>query len=258
MKQGVSLQELVDAYCSEPTDSLRHTIIEKSTPLVRSIAGKINRPNHPLCEFEDIESAGIMGLIQALNSYNPENNNQFNTYAYYRIRGSIIDYLRKIDALPRSHRSGLGKVQETMDHLQQKLGRNPTDEEIATYLNIPVQEYLKLLVDVQQRAILSLHSSSGDMESGGDLFTQIHDFESPSPDSRLDNSETLKLLEHHLLQLKERDRLIVTLYYYEDLTLSEIGLVVGVTEARISQILGQTLLKLKSVLKKKIDVYSEL
>jgi RNA polymerase sigma factor for flagellar operon FliA len=103
-----SLQELVTAYCESPTPALRHAIITKAMPLVRSIVGKINRPDTPLSQYEDLVSAGIVGLLQALDSYDNTKNVQFNTFAYYRIRGNVIDYLRKIDKMPRFQRNMYG------------------------------------------------------------------------------------------------------------------------------------------------------
>ncbi|MDI6402546.1 sigma-70 family RNA polymerase sigma factor, partial [Balneolaceae bacterium ANBcel3] len=134
-----TLQELVDSYCEEPVDGLRNIIISKSMPLVRSIIGKIKRPDHPLTHREDLESAGISGLLQALDNYDHEKKIQFNTFAYYRIRGSVIDYLRKVDQIPRVQRSNYGKALEISDKLAQKLGRPPEDDEIAEALDMTLE-----------------------------------------------------------------------------------------------------------------------
>lgn len=127
----LSLQELVNSYCDEPTTALRNAIITEAMPLVKSIIGKVRRPETALSQYEDIESAGIMGLLQALENYDCTKEIQFNTFAYYRIRGNIIDYLRSIDQLPRTDRTQFGKAQEVIDQLQQELGRQPDDEEVA-------------------------------------------------------------------------------------------------------------------------------
>lgn len=245
-----SLQELVMAYCDEPSSGLRNAIISKAMPLVKSIVGKVNRPDNPLSQFEDLESAGIMGLLQALDSYDPEQKVQFNTFAYYRIRGNVIDYLRKIDEMPRLQRSNYGKAQEIMERLTQELGRTPKDEEVAKEMDMSLDDYYKLLRTVQQRSVLSLDYQKYDDDSTSDFGSYIEDKEIESPDANLDRESLKKKLTKHIKKLKERDRLVLALYYYEDLTLSEIALLLGLTEARISQIVGKLLLQLRSQISK--------
>lgn len=251
-----SLQELVEIYCKNPADGLRNCIISKSTPLIRSIIGKINRPDQPLAHREDLESAGIIGLLQALDSYDCERNIQFNTFAYYRIRGSIVDYLRSIDQLPRKQRKNYGQVQEVSQRLCQILGRQPSDEEIANELEMPMDDYYKLLSNVQQRNVLSLDTPAYDEDSGS--FYDFHeDPNSETPDTNLEKKERTEALQKKIGQLKERDRLILMLYYYEDMTMSEIALLLELTEARISQIVGKLLIQLKSDLGKEQVVYAD-
>ncbi|MGN8226768.1 sigma-70 family RNA polymerase sigma factor [Gracilimonas sp. BCB1] len=239
-----SLQELVDIYCTNPANGIRNSIISKSTPLIRSIIGKINRPDQPLAHREDLESAGIIGLLQALDSYDCERNIQFNTFAYYRIRGSIVDYLRSIDQLPRKQRKNYGQVQEVIQRLSQVLGREPSDEEIANELEMPMDDYYKLLSNVQQRNVLSLDTPAYD-ENSGSFYDFHEDPNSETPDTNLEKKERTEALQKKIGQLKERDRLILMLYYYEDMTMSEIALLLELTEARISQIVGKLLIQLK-------------
>ena len=248
-----TLQELVDAYCDEPSPGLRNAIITQAMPLVKSILGKINHPDNPLSQYEDLESVGIMGLIQALDSYDPTQNVKFNTFAYYRIRGSVIDYLRKIDQLPRLKRVTYGKAQDAMQRLMQKLGRQPKDEEVAKELDIPLAEYQKLLATVQQRSVLSLdHKKYRDDQSDSELSDFIEDQKTEQPDAELQREGLQNKLSTEIKKLPERDRLILALYYYEDLTLSEIAALLQLTEARISQIVGKLLLQLKSRLREEI------
>lgn len=248
-----SLQDLVEAYCDEPTTGLRNAIISKAMPLVRSIVGKINHPDNPLSQYEDLESVGIMGLLQALDGYDPEQNVKFNTFAYYRIRGNVIDYLRKIDQMPRIKRANYGKAQDAMQRLMQKLGREPEDSEVARELDMSLEDYQKLLATVQQRSVLSLdHKKYSNDESETELQDFIADQQFELPDVNLERSELEKKLSTEIQKLKERDRLILALYYYEDLTLSEIAALLQLTEARISQIVGKLLLQLKSRLHEQI------
>jgi len=251
--EEMSLQELVDAYFDEATPGLRNAIITQAIPLVKSIIGKINRPDTPLSQYEDLESAGIMGLLQALDSYDPGKKVQFNTFAYYRIRGNIIDYLRKIDQMPRVQRSNYGKAQQVMEELSQKLGRMPKDEEVANEMGLSLDDYHKMLMNVQQRSVLSLDQNKYDNGDNGEaLSAHLEDTEVEQPDARLDRQSMEQKIKGHLKKLKERERLILALYYYEDLTLSEIAVVLGLTEARISQIVGKLLIQLKASLSKEM------
>lgn len=246
---SATLQDLVNEYCDSPTPALRNAIIEKSIPLVKSIVGKINRPDNALASFEDLESAGILGLLQALDNYNADQQVQFNTFAYYRIRGNVIDYLRKIDEVPRMQRTTFGKAQEIMNRLTQELGREPEDAEVAKELEITIDEYNKLLMTVQQRSVLSLDYESGD-EGSANLGSLIEDEDADQPDARIIAEGMQLKLKDHIKKLKERDRLILALYYYEDLTLSEIAVLLGLTEARISQLVGKLLLQLRNAMSK--------
>lgn len=248
-----SLQELVELYREDPAEGLRNAIISKSMPLIRSIIGKLNRPDQPLAQREDLESAGIHGLLQAMDSYDCERNIQFNTFVYYRIRGSIIDYLRKIDQLPRKQRKTYGQVRKITEQLSQQFGREPTDEEVAAELGMPLDDYHQLLSDVQQRNALSLDSAFNN--DSGSFYDIQPDPDTQTPDSHLEKKELSEILASKIGQLKERDRLVLMLYYYEDMTMSEIALLLELTEARISQIVGKLLIQLKEELLKE-EVHS--
>lgn len=248
MLNNLTLQELVDMYCDEPTMAIKNMITTKAIPLVRSIIGKMSKPDTPLSQVEDLESAGIMGLIQALDNYSKEHQVQFNTFAYYRIRGNIVDYLRKIDQVPRLQRASYGKAQTVIEQLMQKLGRVPNDEEVAAEMDMTVQEYADLLSNVQQRSVLSLNDFKYGEEDGITQADYIQDTKVESPDAELERTTMQQKLERNIKKLKERDQLILALYYYEDLTLKEIAAVLGLTEARISQIIGKLLLQLKSAI----------
>lgn len=243
-----SLQELVDAYCDEATQALRDAIITEAIPLVKSIIGKINCPDTPMAQFEDLESAGIIGLLQALDNYDCSRDIKFSTFAYYRIRGNIVDFLRSIDQLPRTTRTHYGEARQMIRELQQKLGREPNDHEVASEMEISVEKYRKLLSDVQVRAALSLDQKLFDNDDTQKISNYIEDKNVDQPDANLEREGTSQELHSALKGLKKRDRLILSLYYYEDLTLKEIAVLLGLTEARISQIVGKLLLTLRSAL----------
>ena len=249
MMSDKSLQELAELYCENRSDGLRNAIISKSMPLIRSIIGKINIPDQPLTQHEDIESAGISGLIQAMDSYDSDRTIKFNTFVYYRIRGNIIDSLRTIDQLPRQKRKDYGTVKKAMQELSQKLGRKPSDEEVARELDMELEDYRQLLSNVQTRNALSLDSSIND--DGSNSFYEIHENpEVEMPDEDLVNKERAEILKQKIGELEKRDRLILTLYYYEDMTMQEVAMLLDLSEARISQLIGQILVQLKGDLVK--------
>jgi len=249
-----TLQELIELYSSNPVDGLRNSIISKSMPLIRSIIGKISRPDQPLSQREDLESAAITGLLQAMESYDCSRNIQFNTFAYYRIRGAIVDYLRSIDQLPRKQRKSYGEVQKVVEQLSQVLGRAPSGQEVADQLDMKIEDYHKLLSNVQQRNVLSLDGPAYDADSVSYYDTQV-DPNCEVPDNNLEKKERTAAIMKKIGELKERDRLILMLYYYEDMTMSEIALLLELTEARISQIVGKLLLQLRKELTKEEVVY---
>lgn len=251
-----TLQELIELYATNPVDGLRNSIISKSMPLIRSIIGKISRPDQPLSQKEDLESAAITGLLQAMESYDCTRNIQFNTFAYYRIRGAIVDYLRSIDQLPRKQRKNYGEVQKVIEQLSQVLGREPSSQEIADELDMHIDDYHKLLSNVQQRNVLSLDGPAYDADSVSYYETQV-DPNSEIPDNNLEKKERTAAIMKKIGELKERDRLILMLYYYEDMTMSEIALLLELTEARISQIVGKLLLQLRQELTREEIVYIE-
>lgn len=245
MIEEKNLEELTKLYCEEKKPSLRDLIISKSLPLVRSIIGKINKPNTLHTQFEDLENSAIVGLIQALDSFDCQKNVQFSTYAYYRIKGSIIDYLRSVDQLPRKHRVDYGKIQEAISILSQELGREPTDSELSERLQMNIDDYNDLMANVHQRHVLSLDNFDNDDDSFNPYQT-LEDVSNQRPDEEIESREKTDQILSKINKLKNRDRLILMLYYYENMTMTEIGLLLDISEARISQIIGKLLIQLKA------------
>ena len=249
----MGLQKLVDAYKANPTSTLKNRIIIEATPLIRSIVGKINKPSTPLFDHDDLFNIGAAGLLQSLDSYSADKEVKFNTFAYYRIRGSIIDYIRSIDELSRTSRSRYAAAQKAIAELEQRLGRIPKNEEVAKEIDIPLKDYEKLLVTVQQRVSLSLDMSvnGSDITSYGESIPETM---YGMPDHNLLQEEQAFLLASAIKTLKEREQLILALYYFEEYNLHEIASELELSEARISQIIGKVLISLKSVLKEPILV----
>lgn len=239
------LQSLAVAYASNPNSANRERVVLAAIPLVRSIVGRLSIPDHPLASREDLENVGIIGLLQALDSFEMERGTPFVSFAYGRIRGALVDYLRSIDALPRERRRKLAEAHQAMDTLRQVLGGEPSDQDVADYLGLSLVEYHTLLRDAQCRFALSLHAP---IEAEGE---QIILETIPSEDNahlfeQIDQKLLRTYLEQMIRELPEREQTILALYYYENLTLSEIAELMNRTEARISQILGKVLVTLRT------------
>lgn len=249
----MGLQKLVDSYKKNPSSYLKNRIIIEAIPLIRSIVSKVNKPSTPLFDYDDLFNVGAAGLLQSLDSYSATKEVKFNTFAYYRIRGSIIDYIRSIDELSRTNRSRYGAAQKAVAELEQRLGRIPENEEVAKEIGLDIKDYEQLLITVQQRVALSLDMDiygSDSITFGASLEETMYGM----PDQELLQEEESMQLKEAIRNLKEREQLILAMYYFEDYNLREIAEHFELSEARISQIIGKLLLTLKSILKQPVLV----
>jgi RNA polymerase sigma factor FliA len=188
----------------------------------------------------------VLGLLQALDSYAPDKGVRFVTHAYNRIRGALIDYLRSIDVLSRHKRQRIHDVQRALDDLHQILGGEPSDRDVADHLGIGIEEYHDLLVHAQNRFTLSIDTPPRDDERS--LMDLIADQDSTRGFEDVERNSEMDVLERVIPTLPEREQTILGLYYIENLTLREIGQIIGVTDARVAQIMGKILIKLHRVL----------
>lgn len=239
------LQGLAVAYAKDTSPRNREAVVIAAVPLVRSVVGRLNIPDHPLAAREDLENVGLLGLLQALNGYDPERGTPFVSYAYGRIRGALVDYLRSIDALPRERRRRLAEAQSAIDTLRQALAAEPSDEQVAEYLDITLVDYHTLLRDAQCRFALSLHAPT-DSDGEQTVLETIPNEETLVAFERVDRNSLHRYIGTLIKDLPEREQTILALYYYENLTLREIAGLLSLTEARISQILGKILLTLRT------------
>jgi len=227
---------------------LRDRLIVMYSPLVKYVAGRLGSGLPAHVDEGDLVSYGLLGLIGAIERYDPERDIKFETYAISRIRGSIIDELRALDWVPRSVRSRAREIERAIGALEAKLGRAPTDDEIAGKVGISVEELEDSLADIARSSIAALDelwlvSGEGDQVS---LLDTLEDPESVRPAEALDETELREILGDAIARLPEREKLVITLYYYEELTLREIGEVLGVTESRVSQLHTKAILRLKA------------
>jgi len=228
--------------------AIRDRLILTYAPLVKYVAGRLGSGLPAHIDEGDLISYGLLGLISAIERYDPERDIKFETYAIMRIKGAIIDELRALDWVPRSVRSRAREIERAIAELESKLGRAPTDEEIATKIGISEDELEESLSDISRSSIAALDelwsvSGEGDQVS---LLDTIEDTEAPSPAEALDVTDVRETLADAISRLPEREKLVITLYYYEELTLREIGEVLGVTESRVSQLHTKAVLRLRS------------
>jgi RNA polymerase sigma factor for flagellar operon FliA len=226
----------------------RERLILHYAPLVKYVASRVATGLPASVDQADLVSYGMFGLIDALEKFDPGRGNKFETYAIPRIKGAIIDELRAMDWVPRSVRSRAREIERAISALEAKTGRAPTDQEIAKKVGITVEELDTSLTDISRSSIAALDelwtvSGQGDQIA---LIDTIEDADAPDPQGTLSQTEMKEAMADAIARLPEREKLVVTLYYYEELTLREIGEVLGVTESRVSQLHTKAILRLKA------------
>jgi len=229
-------------------EKLRDRLILTYAPLVKYVAGRLGSGLPAHVEEGDLVSYGLLGLIGAIERYDPDRDVKFETYAIARIKGSIIDELRALDWVPRSVRARARDIERAVAELESKLGRAPNDDEIATKLGLTEDELEDSLTEISRSSIAAL-DELWTVSAGGDqiaLIDTIEDTAGPEPQSALAQTELREAMADAIARLPEREKLVVTLYYYEELTLREIGEVLGVTESRVSQLHTKAILRLKA------------
>jgi len=227
---------------------LRDRLILTYAPLVKYVAGRLGSGLPAHVDDDDLVSYGLLGLIGAIERFDPSRDIKFETYAMARIKGSIIDELRSMDWVPRSVRSRARDIERAIGALEAKLGRAPTDEEISAKLGLSEEELDEALSEISRSSISAL-DELWTVSAGGDqiaLIDTIEDTQGPNPQSALAQTEQKEAIGEAIARLPEREKLVVTLYYYEELTLREIGEVLGVTESRVSQLHTKAILRLKA------------
>ncbi len=244
---ATNLQQAAERYIASPTPEFGRAVAVAATPLVRSMVRRISLPDHPLATYRDLENAGMLGMLQALRGYDPTRGTSFASFAYGRIRGALVDFLRTIDSLSRDRRRRVAEALRATAELQQKAGGDPATSQIAEHLGITLPEFDRLRTDAQQRFTLSLHDS----DSSEQRVTPLDTIPNPDAAESIAGFERQSLFEHVetlIAQFPEREQRIITLYYFENLTLREIAGQLNLTEARISQILSKLLRTLRSQL----------
>jgi RNA polymerase sigma factor FliA len=223
----------------------REKIIDEFLPVIKHLAYKVGRGFENENLIDDLVSAGIIGLLEVMEKYDPSRGAKLNTFAYLRIRGAMIDELRSRDWFPRSARAKAKKIQEVIRRLERDLGRYPDEEEIAEEMHMELSDYLSLLRSCGNLSVVSIEDMS---EAAGETRDRIIGYvmdDNESPEKYAEYYELERILAGEMEKLPEKQKTVLTLYYHEDLNMKEIARILGVTEARVCQIHSQAILNLR-------------
>jgi RNA polymerase sigma factor for flagellar operon FliA len=250
MAEQKTEEELWQQYRKTRDPAIREAFINQYAPLVKYVAGKVAIGMPHNVEFDDLVGFGVFGLIDAIDKFDPEKNVKFKTYAVTRIRGAIFDELRQIDWVPRSVRQKTREIEVAISTLEAQLGRMATDQEVAHSLGMDEAEYLKIIQKISGTSIISLNDLwySGDENDKVSIGDSIESPSSLNPDVVVVNEEIRRVIVEAINELPDKEKKILVLYYYEDLTLKDIGRVLEVTESRVSQLHTKAILHLRSKL----------
>ncbi|WP_431878850.1 FliA/WhiG family RNA polymerase sigma factor [Amycolatopsis sacchari] len=237
-----------------PNQRLRERLVLHYAPLVKYVAGRVGTglPTH--VDVGDLVQSGIFGLIDAIEKFDPDRGWRFETYAMQRIRGAILDDLRSQDWVPRVVRSRLREAERALERLGARLHRTPTDTELAEELGIGLDELRDLYGQLRLTSVVALEDLIAAGKDSGSLVDTLQDEDAVDPVAVLVDRDNRRQLAEAIAQLTERDRIVVSLYYFESLTLAEIGKVLGVTESRVSQLHTRAVLRLRARLTEQAGV----
>ncbi|MDH5526476.1 MAG: FliA/WhiG family RNA polymerase sigma factor [Nitrospirota bacterium] len=227
------------------TSEVQERLIAEFAPKIRIMANRLATRLPAHLDVDDIINVGVIGLMDAMTKYDPDRETLFKTYAEFRIRGAMLDEIRAMDWVPRSVREKASRLRGTYQALEQKLGRPATEEEVAAKLEVSLEHLHKLLHQVSHTAVLSLDDLGIDSDREMNILECIAQEGAPDPLANLIQQDMWDLLGEAIEQLPRKERLVVTLYYYEELTMREIGGVLGITESRVSQLHSQAILRVK-------------
>ena len=248
--QNKSEEELWVLFKDNRDPKIRDMFVRQYAPLVKYVAGKVAMGMPHNVEFDDLVGFGVFGLFDAIKKFDPDKHVKFKTYAVTRIRGAIFDELRSIDWVPRSVRQKTREIEDTIHRLESSLGRAASDQELANEMRMSTKEFQKTMMKISGTSILSLNDVwySGD---DNDKVSIVDSIESPSslnPDIIVEKDEIKRVIIQAITELPEKEKKVLVLYYYEDLTLKEIGKILEVTESRISQLHTKAIMRLRSKL----------
>ena len=246
--KAIELKDLWRRYKSSGDERARERLVVAYSPLVKYVSGRMASGLPAHVDEADLISYGLVGLITAISRFEPAREIKFETYAITRIKGAIIDELRSLDWVPRSVRARARAIERANAKLEHKLQRAPNDEEMALELEMTVQEFQDALLQISNSTVAALDELWTVSDASGDqvsLLDTLQDHDAPDPAAVMDQTDLKDRVADAIARLPEREKLVIALYYYENLTLREIGEVLGVTESRISQLHTKAVLRLR-------------
>jgi RNA polymerase sigma factor for flagellar operon FliA len=232
---------------------VRDRLVLHYAPLVKYVAGRVGTGLPAHVDMADLTQSGIFGLVDAIEKFEPDRGLKFETYAMQRIRGAILDDLRAQDWVPRSVRGRAREVERALERLGARLRRTPGDVELADELGLSLDELRELYVQLQLTSVVALDELAAAGRGSTSLADTLEDEAAPDPVALLVDEDNRRQLAEAVAHLAERDRIVVTLYYFENLTLAEIGRVLGVTESRVCQLHTRAVLRLRAKLIERAD-----
>ena len=241
-------QKIWAEYKKTRSHELRNQIVSKYAPLAKYVAGRLSIGMPPSVDFGDLVNCGIVGLMDAVEKFEPDKNVKFKTYAITRIRGAIYDELRTLDWVPRSIRQKAREIEDAVRLTEERLGRSAADEEVAACMKISPEEYREAVYKVSCTSVLSLNDLRNNSK-GDDKVSLMDSLEAPSslnPDVIVEKEEMKRVIAESIKELPEKEQKVLVLYYYEELTLKEIGKVLDVTESRVSQLHTKAIIRLRA------------
>lgn len=244
--KAVDRDKLWTSYKKNKTPELREQIIIEYAPLVKTVAGRLFMYLGSNVEFDDLVGYGVFGLIDAIDKYDCEKDVKFETYASLRIKGAILDQIRKMDWIPRTIRQKQRKIDEAIRAIELRTGKNASDDEVAAELGISDDEFTSWQSQLKVTSLVSLNEF---MEQGNEPVSDAtHNTQFITPEDNVSKEELKKVLADSLKLLTEKERKVILLYYYEDMTLKEIAQVLEVSESRVSQLHTKALSKMKTAM----------
>ena len=248
--RGSDADRLWKQYRKTKDQKTRNALVECYVHIVRFVAERIFSKLPSSVEFDDLTSAGVFGLFNAIDGYDFDRGTKFETYCATRVRGAILDELRSQDWVPRMIRAKANRIQSAYEELENRLQREPTKEEMAEHLEVSVAEYEQMFKESSAATLVSLNKrvDESDNQSSSTQADILEDKRGPSPFDHLQMKDVIRLIHRNL---SKQERLIVLLYYYEELTMKEIGAALDLSESRVCQILSRVTQRLKSRFKSK-------
>lgn len=248
MVMQIEAVDILDEFIANRSPEMREKLVLQSVPLVHYLLARMGITQELGTDYEDMAHQGLIGLIEAVDHYDPKFNTRFSTYASLRIRGKILDYMRSSDWMPRAARKRTRLIQKTITTLWAQNFHEPTEEEIASHLGFKLEDVQQGLAD-SNRILVSLDMMAEVNEDGdGSLHERLQDEKQPDPSSIMEEGNLIEEMGTAIKNLSEREQLVLSLYYNDELTFKEIGKVLNITESRVCQLHARAIISLKAMM----------